>query len=63
MGSFSLTNLLPGVYTQHMYVFQTNSGGFGASYAGNYTVPEPATLGLFGFGLVGVATRLRRRRP
>ncbi len=61
MGSFNLTNLLPGTYTLDMYVFQTNSGGFGASYAGNYTVPEPATLAIFGFGLVGVASRLRRR--
>ncbi len=61
MGSYSLTNLLPGVHTLDMYVFQTNLGGFGATYAGNYTVPEPMTLGLFGLGMVGVATRLRRR--
>jgi hypothetical protein len=61
MGSYNFTGLQAGTYTVDMYVFQTNHGGFGASYAGNYTVPEPMTLGLFGLGLVGVARRFRRR--
>ncbi len=61
MGSFIVNGLQAGTYTLDMYAFQTNLGGFGATYAGNYTVPEPMTLGLFGLGMVGVATRLRRR--
>ncbi len=42
--------------------FALGSGGVGGGFIDATAVPEPASLALMGTGLVGIASRLRKRR-
>ena len=63
MGTATLTNLAPGLYTLQIYAFQTNYDVFGAQYTGRIqSVPEPASLTLMGIGVAALAAKRRRRQ-
>lgn len=49
----------PGIYS--FFAFNTSTGGFPVAFTGPGSVPEPASLFLFGTGLLGLGTVLRRK--
>ena len=65
MVSFTSQNNIPGTITQILAAVQSQAGftnSVSATYDTSSTVPEPATLSMMGFGLLGFGLIGRRKR-
>lgn len=64
LSSFTLTQATAVTFSITDYVFTDNAGGvsLGITAGSPASVPEPATIGLFGLGMLGVFAMRRRQK-